>query len=326
LDEYSAGIAKAEQYARGKPYIEAVTLFTAGFESPWSGFDHDDTTMRRIAADIRALPAPSEPAPTPPPQTTGIPMDGRFFSREEFGAFVQTLDLRSVKRVVVHHTASPDEETWTKWGGWEYWKHVLKRYYESKGWTKGPHLFVCADGIGVFYDLEKDGRGVGGGSWENGSRHVEIVGNFMDHVPTGERRKNAIEAIVQPLVGAGLAVTPETVTHHTAVVGKGVTACPGAAMIAHWQAFYQEVARRQEELWTPNAAVLEELERHVIPQVPGHALYNYITGQGWTLASREVQIDGWWYQCGLDAATGERVWVRTQPPSWRVEEYTRVRN
>jgi hypothetical protein len=150
----------------------------------------------------------------------------------------------TIRLVCIHHTARPTEDEWVAKGGWPYWGPVLARYYRSLGWTAMPHVFAGPDGWHVLWPLDRDGRGVGGGYLEPGLRHIEIVGDHTDHLPTGATLANALDAAVtiQRLGGLG----PEAITHHTAVVGPGVTECPGAMLIAHWDWFTGLVA---EEWW-----------------------------------------------------------------------------
>lgn len=60
-----------------------------------------------------------------------------------------------------------------------------------------------------------------------------------------------------------------------------------------------------------DAGLLAEAEAQVIPMVPGHALWDYITGRGWVLASREwTSSDGMTYQWGFDALRKYRILCR----------------
>lgn len=158
----------------------------------------------------------------------------------------------TIRAVCIHHTASPTEEQWVAKGGWPYWGAVLRRYYESKGWAAMPHVFAGPDGWHVLWPLEQDGRGVGGGYLEPGLRHIEIVGNYNQRLPMGETLNAALDATATILVRAGL--SPKDVTHHTAVVGPGVTDCPGAMLIDSWTWFTDLVAA---EWWRKKMDVLE---------------------------------------------------------------------
>ena len=174
-----------------------------------------------------------------------IPVDGRLLTLDELEAVCAELCLEDVRKVVIHHTGNPDEATWQKWGGWRYWCKVLKRFYESKGWVRGPHLFVGPDGIGYFYPLDRPGRAIGGGYNERGVRHVEIVGNFNGSLPEGAVLDYAASAAAILLRAAGLTVG-DGLSHHTLMVGRGVTDCPGRQLQADWWWFKDEV---RERMW-----------------------------------------------------------------------------
>jgi len=179
--------------------------------------------------------APS-PAPTPAPEpevSESIPIDGRLMSVEQFREHVAGLDLSRVRWVVIHHTHMPDEGLWRTYGGWEYWKHALKREFESRRnadwtpWTAGPHLFVSYEGVGLFYDMQKTGRAVGGGQLEEGCLHIEVVGSFMQALPAGDTLANAVGA-----AAVLIAKTGAELTNHQRVVG-GDYECPGTALKAN---------------------------------------------------------------------------------------------
>jgi len=146
----------------------------------------------------------------------------------------------TIRAVCIHHTDRPNEADWIAKGGWTYWGPVLKRYYESKGWTAMPHVFAAPDGWHILWPLDRDGRGVGGGYLEPGLRHIEIVGNYNERLPVGATLNNAVDAAATILLLGDL--TPDALTHHTAVVGPGVTECPGAMLIASWTWFTDLVA------------------------------------------------------------------------------------
>ena len=238
-----------------------------------------------------------------------VPIDGQLMDAQAFRQHVETLDLDQVRRVVIHHTAKPNEATWTRWGGWHYWKGTLKAHYESKGWSKGPHLFVGPDGIGLFYDLEQDGRGVGGGSLEQGARHIEIVGNFSDHVPEGATLANAVAAAAAILDAAGLGI--DALTHHTAVVGPGVTECPGAALRAAWGWFVEEVAgARIAGREAIENAIGEAVQASIIPLNPVAAFEVAGAKRGLLPASTEVDVEvgSVTYRAQAYRAPGRREW------------------
>lgn len=160
----------------------------------------------------------------------------------------------TIRAVCIHHTGRPTEAEWVARGGWPYWGPVLKRFYEGKGWAAMPHVFAGPDGWHTLWPLDQDGRGVGGGYLEPGLRHIEIVGDFTSHLPAGATLDSALDAAatIQRLGGLG----PEALTHHTAIVGEGVTECPGAMLIDNWAWFMGLVAQRWEATHMDVAAAL----------------------------------------------------------------------
>lgn len=71
-EQYRAEIVEAERFARTVPQIEALMLFTAGYEQPWGGFDIDEAFARSCTPALWAVSqegyvapiAPEPPAPT----------------------------------------------------------------------------------------------------------------------------------------------------------------------------------------------------------------------------------------------------------------------
>ncbi len=248
-------------------------------------------------------------------ETVTLEIDGRLMSAAEFDEYVAGIDT-GVERVVIHHTFAPDAATWQKYGGWAYWGERMRQIYQdTRGWTKGPHLFASEEGIGLFYDLTQDGRAVGGGSLEKGCRHIETVGDYTKVVPSGATLDNVVAAAAALLYHAGLGI--EALTYHRAVVDGG-SECPGAAWIAAWGWFKSLVEAKLGSMtvnpYQLSPELLAEAEKHVIAQVPGHALYDYIEDHGWTHDSDEFALGDWpAVQGAFDAAKGLRYWFGWSP-------------
>lgn len=251
IETYSAEVAILEGELRKHPEIARAYLFTAGFEPPWGGFNHDERDVRTIIQKVTAIPQ----------EVDVIPIDGRLMNVEQFKNHIKGLDLKRVTKVVIHHTFKPNEATWKQHGGWSYWKGALKRHYESLGWTRAPHLFISYEGIGLFYDMTKEGRGVGGGYLEPGTLHIEMVGDYMTHLPTGATLSNTVEA-----AAAIMKQTGAVLTNHSEVVGGWE--CPGTMLKANWGWFrglvQEKVSARlylphvtEEKVWDA-ATVLEK--------------------------------------------------------------------
>ena len=159
-------------------------------------------------------PAPSEGEPIeeePPIKEAPIEMDGRVMNPVEFVRHVLSLEAPRPHptRVFLHHTWRPTPETWQG----RATMAAMKAYYEQQiwedaegrrheGWNAGPHLFIAQDGIWLFSDLRYDGVGVYGHNYR--SRHIEMVGNYDEQLPTGG--ESGLELGLQLQAGEGRAL------------------------------------------------------------------------------------------------------------------------
>jgi len=152
--------------------------------------------------------------------------DGRLMTPAEFLAYVRETNIAWAWRgATLHHTYSPDEALWRKWGGWSYWSSQLARYYRNtRGWHAGPHAFISYEGIGVFTPLNE--TGIHAGAEANRSTiGMEVVGNFMKALPAGETLDNATWAFAAVLWKLGKDAT--ALYRHRDWMA---TACPGDAL------------------------------------------------------------------------------------------------
>lgn len=192
----------------------------------------------------------------------------------------------TIRAACVHHTDRPTEADWTARGGWPHWGPVLKRFYESKGWTAMPHIFAAPDGWHVLWPLDQDGRGVGGGYLEPGLRHIEIVGNYNERLPVGATLNNAVDAAATILLLGDL--TPDALTHHTAVVGPGVTECPGAMLIASWTWFTDLIA---VEWWRKKMDAQEALRAAIAARFDSESIERLFQDGDKDIADGEALIE-----------------------------------
>ena len=250
-DQYLQQMAWANDRYQEDGRVRFVSFFVSGPNREWERFKVDENLGRKMgqwnAAHPRrsvSIPEPKrKPVPVPdaiPSPPNAVKIDGRLMQVEEFERYVATLNLGPVKWVVIHHTAIPTEANWKQNGGWEHYKGTMAAYYKRiKGWNEGPHLFVSEQGIGLFWDLTKDGKGVS--DYNEGARHIEVVGDYTGHLPTGKTLENAVKAAAILLKKAGKG--EEALTYHRKL-GEGASECPGAEWIAHWAWFVALV--RQE--------------------------------------------------------------------------------
>ena len=114
---------------------------------------------------------------------------GKSFGIEQFARYVAQLDLSAWKPelIVVHHTSAPSLAQ--RPNGIES-KHIpnLRDFYERKGWSAGPHLFIDGDQIWAFSPMTR--RGVHAVSFNRNSWGIEMLGDYDSEDPlTGRGAK-----------------------------------------------------------------------------------------------------------------------------------------
>lgn len=186
---------------------------------------------RIVGLPDRVRAADERPIKSPPMQ-----IDGRVMSPSEFVAYIEGLEMPEPlpTRFFLHHTWRPTRESWHG--------HstilAMKRYYEQQlwrdaqgrlreGWTAGPHLFVADDGIWLFSDIRYDGVGVYGHNYR--SRHLEMVGNYDERLPSGPTLRNTIVALGILHEKFGLDI--RNLCFHRDFSSKS---CPGWAVHKEW--------------------------------------------------------------------------------------------
>jgi len=154
--------------------------------------------------------------------------------------------------LVIHHTWKPKIKDWkgqsTILG--------LKKYYENKGWSAGPHIFVADDGIWLFTDMysvgihagtgnatyvHKDGRTYKGYSVPSSIRDyfnfklqsysigIEIVGDYDNKIWSDNIKRNALYCIKS--LQLRLDISNENIFFHRDFSQK---TCPGKAISKSW--------------------------------------------------------------------------------------------
>ncbi|MBD3238542.1 MAG: hypothetical protein GF332_02805 [Candidatus Moranbacteria bacterium] len=168
---------------------------------------------------------------------------------KEFEAYVSGKDFGQIKPgwLVIHHTWKPTKEQW------QGSKSIqgLKRFYESKGWPVGPHLFIAEDGIWLFTDMDQVGihAGKGNALWKhkrtgrifsgytNSSLYrlmdysigIEVVGNYDYQLWSGKTYDNAVGAI--KILMKYLQIDTLKIKFHRDYSSKS---CPGWAINKDW--------------------------------------------------------------------------------------------
>jgi len=149
---------------------------------------------------------------------------------DEFRKYVKKKDFGSLPPtfLCLHHTWKPTEKDWNG----QKTIDGLKRYYEGKGWSAGPHLFIAPDGIWLFTDMYDVGihAGEGNGSLKTGySIGIEVVGNYDGAKWTGvikEQTLGVIDCLLEKLK-----IPESKITFHSDFSSK---TCPGAAIKKPW--------------------------------------------------------------------------------------------
>jgi len=302
----SAYLAQIEQFdaeLRKDSYVVGATIYGANPNPLWETFRLSDGMQQQI------IDSAQEVTPVTEPELKPFAIDGRQLNAETFIQHAESLGLQGkYHRVFIHHTAEPDEATWDKWGGWSYWKNSLLNYYTyTRKWNAGPHCFVDQNGIGLFTPLTQDGIGVADNNWH--TRHIEIVGNFTNHLPEGARLANAVTCAAELLRAGGLSTN--ALSYHREY--QTDTSCPGDKLVALWAGFVILVKARLAELSGPSQADIEatlgaEMQKHIIPLNPAAALEKAAAKQGLLPAGSEfdLTVGGVQYRCQAFRRADER--------------------
>lgn len=165
-------------------------------------------------------------------------------SLEEFKDYIRNLDFspNNPNKLVIHHTWKPDVDDW------KGQKSIdgLKKFYEDKGWSAAPHLFIAEDGIWLFTPMNE--RGIHAGELNERSIGIEVVGDYDHKVWAGETKINAIGAI-NALIGR-LGLSDGDIHFHREVSEKS---CPGRMINKNW--LFSELRRENKTIsqWAEEA-------------------------------------------------------------------------
>jgi len=144
-----------------------------------------------------------------------IPIVGKAFATSaEFLAYLDSIQFGAWRPqyVVMHHTGAPDLKTWTSWQTRanpvtdEQWMQNLKGYYESLGWSHGPHFFFTPKHFCAF--SLPNVRGTHAVSFNANSWGVECVGDFDVEPFNGAVRDRYVEGLAALHLSAGLSPAP----------------------------------------------------------------------------------------------------------------------
>lgn len=143
----------------------------------------------------------------------------------QFQQYIKGFDFGNHQpdKLVIHHTWRPTKESWQG----ERTILGLKNYYEKKGWSAGPHLFIAEDGIWLFTPMNQ--TGIHASSLNPHSIGIEVVGDYDAKIWEGETKNNAL-GVIKSLLNE-LNLGNEAIYFHRDVSGKS---CPGWAITKEW--------------------------------------------------------------------------------------------
>jgi len=178
---------------------DGVTFWILGEKEDWGNIFSPGGVIRPFVYNLKkylnereeaVTPQPSPPEPEPEPTTEiDIFNQQKGWTASRFASYLSCWKpFAEIREVFIHHTVNPTPATWR---GRESML-AMKRVYEQRGWTAGPHVFVAPDGVWVFTPVNKQGVGCVGHN--DHAIHVEIVGNYEENALVGEMRGRTIEA------------------------------------------------------------------------------------------------------------------------------------
>jgi len=151
-------------------------------------------------------------------------------SIEEFKEYVLKKDFGKIPPsfIVLHHTWKPTKQDWNGLASID----AMKKYYEAKGWSAGPHLYVAEDGVYLFTDMYDVGihAGAGNGDLKNGySIGIEVVGDYDTEIWSGKTKSNTVETI--KILQYKLNIPDSKIMFHR---DYSTRTCPGKAITKDW--------------------------------------------------------------------------------------------
>jgi hypothetical protein len=144
----------------------------------------------------------------------------------EFAVALKTIKRPSWCRGVTHHnTYVPDDLTWR---GMASMISMRDFYRDTRGWTSGPHLYLCAQApnptdTGIWQMTPITHVGTHAGDCNHDHLGIESVGNFEDRAPSPDQYALLLQ--ITRLVLQQWGLPPEKVNvHNECMTGR---TCPG---------------------------------------------------------------------------------------------------
>lgn len=262
-------------------------------------------------------------------------IDGRALSIEEFKLHVDLMTWNNWKPigVVWHNTASPTLAQWKKYTR-KHWMDGLSSYYQSLGWSAGPHLFIDDEKINLFTPLNMSG--VHSPSFNAQYIGIEHVGDYSsedDDSGAGLKvKENGIAATAILCARLGIPVDRAHIKLHKEDPRTNHD-CPGKDMAADVEQSVRLVAEYMSEGGdhAPNWAQAVKNPtpseiRHGITQIPNLNLRESSSASSNILATldldRNLDILG-------EAKNAETLWYHVKIPDkelvgWVASRYVKV--
>lgn len=178
----------------------------------------------------------------------------RKLSLSDFKAYISSFNFAplSPSKIVLHHTWKPTVDQWQG----QRSINGLKSFYERKGWSAGPHLFIGEDGIWLFTPMNTIGIHAGVGNTK--SIGIEVVGDYDEKVWEGAIKDNVV-GVLKALMEK-LNITTTGLHFHNEYSPKS---CPGKMITKQYvlSLLSEEISPKRKELEDRLQLEMEEVHR-----------------------------------------------------------------
>jgi hypothetical protein len=132
-----------------------------------------------------------------------------------------------VSSAIIHHTWRPRQKEWRGLASME----SLRRFYMGKGWSAGPHLFICVGAPnpahdGIFQLTPLNAVGVHAGVCNSSTWGIEVVGDYDDKPWDDQTMELVADTIATLFRWNG--ISPNMIRGHREC--RSPKTCPGKAV------------------------------------------------------------------------------------------------
>lgn len=193
---------------------------------------------------------------------------GKVWTVDSFGEYLKTLKKPDwAKRVCLHHCAAPSLAQRPQGFKAQHLEN-LRSFYQSLGWSKGPHFFTDEDQIwGMTPPTVKGIHSVG---WNSTAIGIEALGNYDVEDPKSGRGLQVWETTASAtaclLEWLGLPINGHSITFHR-LDGKTSKTCPGTKVNLDWFIELVKAEKEINKLPIPTVlpAQIEQMTRQFLP-------------------------------------------------------------